>query len=104
MIALIFSMNSNDRFDLVLSSHFLFLYDHIFDFDFHIDTMQEMLRVGSEVRIFPLLDLSGRYSSLVDPVAAGITDRNFRVSVETVPYEFQRGGNQMIRVRQTKER
>ncbi len=88
----------NDSFDLVLSSHFLFLYDHLFDLDFHIDAMQDMLRVGLEARVFPLLDLNGRRSSLVDPVVAGLTERSFQVSLETVPYEFQRGGNQMMRV------
>ena len=94
----------NDSFDLVLSSHFFFLYDHMFDLDFHIDAMQDMLRVGLEARIFPLLDLNGRCSSLVEPVVAGLTDRNFQVSTETVPYEFQRGGNQMLRVRRENER
>lgn len=89
----------DDSFGLALSSHFLFLYDHIVDLDFHLDAIQDMLRVGAEVRIFPLLGLDGRRSSLVEPVMAGLTDRNFQVSIEIVPYEFQRGGNQMMRVR-----
>ncbi|HEX5187442.1 MAG TPA: hypothetical protein VFV86_11185 [Nitrososphaeraceae archaeon] len=42
-------------FDLVLSSNFLFYYHNMFDYDFHHDSILEMLRVASkEVRIFPV--------------------------------------------------
>lgn len=44
-------------YDLGLSSHFLFLYSDHFDRQFHVDAIREMLRVCSEVRIFPLLTL-----------------------------------------------
>jgi hypothetical protein len=44
----------NDSFDLILSSHFLFLYSEHFDLKFHIDSILEMCRVSKkEVRIFP---------------------------------------------------
>ncbi|WP_261807537.1 class I SAM-dependent methyltransferase [Paenibacillus sp. N3.4] len=48
-----------DTFDLVLCSHFLFLYEEQFDFAFHIAALKELLRVckqGGEVRIYPLLN------------------------------------------------
>ncbi|MEW9698491.1 methyltransferase domain-containing protein [Paenibacillus sp. SI8] len=48
----------NDTFELVLCSHFLFLYEEQFDYDFHLKAIQELLRVckpGGEVRIYPLL-------------------------------------------------
>jgi hypothetical protein len=46
-------------FDLVLCSHFLFLYEEQFDFAFHQAAVHELLRVckaGGEVRIYPLLN------------------------------------------------
>ena len=55
-------------------------------------------RVAREVRIFPLLALDGRPS----PYVANLMDDlsgSWEVAVETVAYEFQRGGNQMMRVR-----
>ena len=51
--------------------------------------------------IFPLLALGGQPSPHVEPVAAMLRARGHHVSIEAVPYEFQRGGNQMLRVRAT---
>jgi len=87
-----------NAFDLALSSHFLFLYDHLFDLDFHLHAVRDMLRVGAEVRIFPLLDLGGKPSSLVEPLIAELKNMHVQTSIERVPYEFQKGGNQMLRV------
>jgi hypothetical protein len=92
------SINFPDQsFDLAVCSHFLFLYsDHLSE-DFHRAAILELCRVASEVRIFPLLALDGRVSPYVQSVVRDFGDA-FEVSIETVPYEFQRGGNQMMRV------
>lgn len=58
-----------------------------------------MCRVAKEVRIFPLLTLGAVPSPLVEPVASEFTGDGFDVSIEDVPYEFERGGNQMMRIR-----
>ena len=85
-------------FDLVLCSHLRFLYDHRLDLAFHTAALLEMLRVGLEARIFPLLDLSGKPSALVAPVAERLRGIGFRVSLEKVGYEFQKGGNHMLKI------
>lgn len=86
------------RFNLVLCSHFLFLYSDHFDLNFHIDSVLEMCRVGNEVRIFPLLDLKGNKSDYLDPLIENLKN-GYRCEVETVDYEFQTGGNQMLKVK-----
>ena len=88
-------------FDLAVCSHFLFLYTEHLSEAFHRSAILELCRVACEVRIFPLLALDGRAS----PFVAGIADDlsgSWDVSLETVPYEFQRGGNQMMRIRPPK--
>jgi hypothetical protein len=87
-------------FDLALCSHFLFLYSSQLSEEFHGIAIVEMCRVATEVRIFPLLALDGTRSSHVAPVASSLRDAGFDVAIERVPYEFQRGGNEMMRVRQ----
>ena len=87
-------------FDLALCSHFLFLYTEQLTADFHEAAVLELCRVASEVRIFPLLALGAVPSRYVGPVTETLRQRGFQVSIETVPYEFQRGGNQMMRIRQ----
>jgi hypothetical protein len=58
-----------------------------------------MSRVAAEVRVFPLLSLGGTRSPFVDGCVARLVAAGCRVTIETVPYEFQRGGNEMMRVR-----
>jgi hypothetical protein len=90
---------SDDAFELALCSHFLFLYsDHLGE-AFHCQAMDEMCRVATEVRVFPLLALDGRVSPFVDACVDHLRTRGRDVRIETVPYEFQRGGNQMLRIR-----
>ena len=86
-------------FDLALSSHFLFLYSEQLDLEFHLAAMLEMCRVADEVRVFPLLALGAAPSPHVQPLADQLRHRGLNVSIDNVRYEFQRGGNQMLRVR-----
>jgi hypothetical protein len=83
------------RFDLVLSSHFLFTYADRLDLEFHRAALRELHRVARrEVRVFPLLEQGGRpVPVLLSGLLAtlGIPHR-----IRRVDYEFQRGGNEML--------
>ncbi len=83
------------RFDLVLSSHFLFTYADRLDLEFHRAALCELHRVARrEVRVFPLLEQGGRpVTALLSGLLAtlGIPHR-----IQPVGYEFQRGGNEML--------
>jgi len=86
------------QFDLALVSHLLFLYSERLDFEFHRAAVGELLRVAREVRIFPLLTLGRRPSPHVGPIRTLVAGRGWRAEVCGVPYEFQRGGNEMLRI------
>ena len=86
-------------FDLALCSHLLFLYSSQLGEAFHRAAMLELCRTAREVRIFPLLALGGQPSPFVDRNVQALREAGLTVSIETVPYEFQRGGNQMMRIR-----
>lgn len=85
-------------FDLALCSHFLFLYSQQRDAAFHIQSVRELCRVAREVRVFPLLALGGQRSPHLGPVRAALEADGSNVTIERVPYEFQRGGDEMMRV------
>lgn len=87
------------EFDLAVCSHFLFLYSQQFSYDFHLEAAQELLRVANEVRIFPLLQLGSTPSPYVGRVVETLTAVGHQVMIKTVNYEFQKGGNQMLRVK-----
>lgn len=89
---------ADDTFELALCSHFLFLYSDHFSLDFHVTAVRELMRVALECRIFPLLDLRCNESIHLQPVIAALKTAGFQAVIEPVAYEFQRGGNQMLRV------
>lgn len=90
----------NDQFDLALCSHLLFLYSDQLNLEFHLASIIEMCRVSSEVRIFPLLlNMTGETSPFVEPVMQTLKEQGYTVNLRQVPYEFQRGGNQMLQVK-----
>ena len=84
------------QFDIALSSHFLFLYSAHLSAEFHLQALQEMLRVAREVRVFPLLALDSTPSPHLDFVGKHLENHGFGVEVKRVLYEFQRGGNEML--------
>lgn len=84
------------KFDIALSSHFLFLYSAHLSAEFHLQALQEMLRVAREVRVFPLLALEGTLSPHLDIVSNQLASHAFNVEFQPVPYEFQRGGKEML--------
>ena len=83
-------------FDLVLSSHFLLLYSDHLDLDFHFKAINEMLRVGREIRIFPVLDLNANESPHLKPIMKKYTN----CKLVKVNYEFQKGGDHMLLIRE----
>jgi hypothetical protein len=87
---------ASGQFDIALSSHFLFLYSAHLSAEFHLQAVQEMLRVSREVRVFPLLTLDGSLSSHLPFVSEHLSCQKLNVQIKNVPYEFQRGGNQML--------
>lgn len=90
---------ANGHFDLALCSHLLFLYSAQLSEAFHLASIRELCRVAAEVRIFPLLELGARKSRHVDAVIAKLEREGYLVRIEPVPYEFQKGGNQMMTIR-----
>ncbi len=90
----------NNSFDLVLSSHFLFLYSEHFDLQFHIDSILEMCRVSKkEVRIFPLLNLKNEKSEYLESILNLLNDSGFETEIVKTDYEFQKGANEMLTIK-----
>lgn len=84
-------------FDIGLSSHFLLMYTSL-GYDFHIQSIKEMLRVCKEVRIFPIVDLDANKTDLIK----GVIDyfqRDYDATIDTAEYEFQKGDNKLLIIR-----
>ncbi|MCJ8007820.1 class I SAM-dependent methyltransferase [Lederbergia wuyishanensis] len=89
----------DDEFDILLSAHFLFMYADRLDIEFHIATIEEMLRVTKEeIRIFPLVDLEGKRYEHLDRIIGHLIDNGCLVEEIKVPYEFQANANSMLKI------
>ncbi|MFD0698606.1 methyltransferase domain-containing protein [Paenibacillus sp. GCM10027628] len=88
---------ADNSFDLVLCSHFLFLYEEQFDYGFHLASVRELLRVcktGGEVRIYPLLNFRTveycRLQELLDELtSSGYLVRKSKANLPFLPNSEQ---------------
>jgi hypothetical protein len=91
---------ADGEFTLVLSGHFLFLYHDRLDPGFHRACLKELVRVCSgEVRIFPLSGLDTRPYPYMDDVLSYLRYEGVKTEIVNVPFEFQKGANQMLKLR-----
>jgi hypothetical protein len=92
----------NRTFDLVLSSNLLFYYHNMFDYDFHLNSILELLRVTrKEVRIFPCQKPDATFPDYFDKLLDNINTRmnkNISFKIEKVSHEFRRGVNKMLKI------
>ncbi|MBW4675259.1 MAG: SAM-dependent methyltransferase [Desmonostoc geniculatum HA4340-LM1] len=88
----------HQEFDIALCSHLLFLYSDHLDYDFHLNSVGEMLRIAEEIRIFPLITLMSKPSQHLDKIIKHYTAKGYNINIEQVEYELQPGGNQMLKI------
>ncbi len=93
---------SDYTFDLALSSHFLFLYSENLSYEFHLDSIREMLRVAKEVRIFPIIDFNCGVSIHLEKIINDLSREKHICEIVSVDYEFQKNGNQMLKISKRK--
>lgn len=88
------------EFDVLLSAHFLLMYADRLDYDFHLATLKELLRVTKkEIRLFPLVDLKGERSPYLEPLKKFLTENGCIVEEVKVDYEFQANANSMLTIK-----
>ena len=58
--------------------------------------MAELCRVAGEVRIFPVVTLSGSRSAHLNAVLTAVEGAGLSGELVEVPYELQRGANKML--------
>jgi ubiquinone/menaquinone biosynthesis C-methylase UbiE len=86
-------------FDYVLCSHFLFLYAEQFGYEFHLQAIQEMLRVckpGGEVRIYPLVNLKWKPYSHMEMLCRDLMDMGVETSRIKADLPFIPGSDELF--------
>ncbi|KRE48235.1 methyltransferase domain-containing protein [Paenibacillus sp. Soil724D2] len=86
-------------FDLVLCSHFLFLYEEQFDYAFHRAAVKELLRVcklGGELRIYPLLNFRQAEYSKLSELINELTNEGYLVQKREAGLPFLPNSHQYL--------
>jgi hypothetical protein len=89
---------ASGSFNFALCSHFLFFYANHFSRVFHQQAVDELCRVAHEVRIFPMVTYNAEPCPFINSIIEHLQEARRTVSIEKVPYQFQRGGNMMMRI------
>jgi hypothetical protein len=92
------SQFKDNQFDLVLSGHFLFLYSDRVSYDFHLKALEELARIGKEVRIYPLIGLNGKSYLHTSKLIQELTLKGINGELLKTNYEFLKGANMMLKL------
>lgn len=92
---------ADGAFDLALCSHLLFTWSDVLDQPWHAAALRDLLRVAREVRVFPLVvQGTGEDVPFLPDLVASLSDEGYVAETVPVDYEFQRGADRMLRIRQ----
>jgi hypothetical protein len=89
-------------FELVVSAHFLFIYDDKLDYEFHLNSILELTRVCSEeVRIYPLQSMNARTYPFMEKLINDLKQEGAEARIVEVGFEFLRGSTFMLQIKHT---
>ena len=88
---------ADKQFDLVLSGHFLFIYDDRFDYPFHLAAARELVRVSAgEVRLFPPAGMNRKPYPQLEQLRRELKQDGIESEIIRSDFEFVQGWNQIL--------
>lgn len=89
----------DESFDITLSGHFLFTYSDRFDYDFHLKSAMELVRVSrGEVRIYPVVGRDGRKPGFFGDLLFALAKEGVKSGLIPSSFEFQKGAGEVLRL------
>jgi hypothetical protein len=87
------------QFGLTLVSYLLFVYEDQLSYDFHKETLRELMRVtADEIRIYPTVTFEAEPSKYLEQIRNEAEFRAWKFEVIPTDFEFLRGSNCYLRV------
>lgn len=99
---------ADNSFDLALTGNLLFMYSDVsaggilsnstFDYDFHVRSILELMRVAREARFYPLKGANSEELPFFPRLLATLKENGLRTRIEDVPYRDLKNAHQMLKV------
>jgi len=91
---------ADGEFDLTLVSYFLFAYQDRLDYEFHRESILQIMRVTrDEARIYPTVTFEARPSEYVTMLQSDLALNGFQFTEIKTDFEFLVSSNSFLRVR-----
>jgi hypothetical protein len=85
------------HFSLAVCSHLLFVYPEYLDFDAHVASLLELVRVtDGEVRVFPLIDTTSTVYPRLADIRAALAEHGVASELRPARCMWQYGGDQLF--------
>ncbi len=90
---------ADNQFDVTLLSYLLFAYQENFSYEFHRDSILEIMRVTrGEARIYPLTTFEAKRSDYLDRLFQDPACAHLRFDIIATDFEFLVGSNSYLRI------
>jgi hypothetical protein len=90
----------DQQFDLTLVSYFLFVYEEQLNYEFHKQSIAEILRTTSgEARIYPLVNFKAERSPFAEQIKNEPAFARWQFEEVQTDFEFLRNSNSFLRIR-----
>jgi ubiquinone/menaquinone biosynthesis C-methylase UbiE len=87
------------QFDLALASYLLFVYEDQLSYEFHKETMRELMRITSEeIRVYPIVTFEARPSKYLERIRNDSEFKSWDFEVISTDFEFLRDSNCFLKV------
>lgn len=81
----------NDTFSLIFCNHFLFLYQEQFDYNFHLDSIKEMIRItkkGGSILIYPLVGFKDEMYPYLGDLIKALNNNGVVAKIDDTKFQF----------------
>ncbi len=92
-------VSTERKYGLCLCSHFLFLYGNLLDYDFHIASVQRLLEIANEIRIYPIMTQELVQYPHLNTLRDELQQKGIRSYTVPVPYRLRKDSNHMLVIR-----
>lgn len=92
----------DETFSLIICNHFLFLYQEQFDYDFHLNAINELLRITKKdgvIRIYPLVGFKNEMYPYIDKLTETLSHSGNEIELTSTKFRFLPSATRFLNIK-----